>query len=63
MNKGYVLKADTQEGVVYYMNVIMITEQKECAEVFPNKEEAKGRSEYFKAMFHYDEPKITIEEV
>ena len=63
MNKGYILKADTKNGIVYYMNVICLTEQKECAEVFPNYEEAEDNMGHFKAMFHYEEPKITIEEV
>ena len=63
MSKGYVLKANTKEGPVYFMNIICITEQKECAEVFPNREEAEDKMGHFKAMFHYEEPKITIEEV
>lgn len=63
MSKGYVLKANTKEGPIYYMNVICITEQKECAEVFPNREEAEDKMGHFKAMFHYEEPTIEIEEV
>lgn len=63
MSKGYVLKANTKEGPVYFMNIICITEQKECAEVFPNREEAEDKMGHFKAMFHYEEPVITIEEV
>lgn len=62
MSKGYVLKANTKEGPVYYMNAIMITEQKECAEVFPNREEAEDKMGYFKRMFFYEEPTIEIEE-
>lgn len=64
MNKQYILKAESKSmGTVYYMNVICITEEKECAEVFPNREEAEDNMGHFKAMFHYEEPKITIEEV
>ena len=63
MSKGYVLKANTKEGPIYYMNVICITEQKECAEVFPNIEEAEDKMGHFKCMFHYEEPTIEIEEV
>lgn len=64
MNKGYILKAESKRmGTVYYMNVICLTEQKECAEVFSNREEAEDNMRHFKAMFHYEEPKITIEEV
>lgn len=62
MSKGYVLKANTKEGPVYYMNAIMITEQKECAEVFPNREEAEDKMGHFKRMFFYEEPTIEIEE-
>ena len=59
----YVLRADTKSGPTYYMNMICITDQKECAEVFPNKEEAEDKMGHFKAMFHYEEPTIVIEEV
>jgi hypothetical protein len=64
MSKGYILRADTKGmGTVYYMNVIMITEDKECAEVFPNREEAEDKMGHFKRMFFYEEPVIEIEEV
>ena len=63
MSKGYVLKANTEEGPTYYMNVIMITDDKECAEVFPNREEAEDKMGHFKRMFFYEEPVIEIEEV
>lgn len=64
MSKGYVLKAESKSmGTVYFMNVICISEDKECAEVFPNREEAEDKMGHFKAMFHYEEPVITIEEV
>ena len=63
MSKGYVLKANTKKEPVYYMNVIMVTEQKECAEVFSSREEAESKAEHFKRMFFYEEPTIEIEEV
>lgn len=63
MSKGYVLKANTNEGPAYYMNVICMTEEKECAEVFPTKEAAEAKAEYFKNFFHYESPKIEVEEV
>lgn len=63
MNKGYVLKANTKHGTTYYMNVMMITDDKECAEVFPNREEAEDKMGHFKRMFFYEEPTIEIEEV
>lgn len=63
MNKGYVLKALTKEGPTYYMDIIMITDDIECAEVFPTKEEAESKVEHFKRMFFYEEPTIEIEEI
>lgn len=63
MNKGYVLKANAYGGVVYYMNIICVTSQKECAEVFPTKKDAEARKQHFGLMFHYEEPVIEIEEV
>ncbi len=63
MSKGYVLKANTKEGPTYYMNVIMVTGNKECAEVFPNREDAEDKMGHFKRMFFYEEPVIEIEEV
>lgn len=63
MSKGYILKANTKEGPTYYMNVIMVTDNKECAEVFPNREEAEDKMGHFKRMFFYEEPVIEIEEV
>ena len=63
MSKGYLLKAYTKEAPVYYMNIMCITEQKECAEVFPTEEDAKAKIEYFRCMFHYEEPTIEIERI
>lgn len=65
MSKGYVLKANSKGmGTIYYMNVIMVTEDKECAEVFPNREEAEDNIHRFRCLFHYEENvPIEIEEV
>lgn len=60
---AYVLKADTTEGVVYYMNFIMTTSQKESAQVFKTKKEAEDNKDRFKYLFYYEEPKITIEQL
>jgi len=56
----YVLKANTKEGVVFYMNIICITEQIECAETFETEEDAKKEMQHFKNLFHYEdiEPEI-----
>lgn len=57
----YVLAADTKsEGTCYYMNIIMMTGDLECAEMFNTKEEAEAKKEYFKNFFHYEtvEPKV-----
>lgn len=60
---SYVLKANTKEGIVYYMNCIMITEQVECAEHFPSYEDAEDCRGHFSRMFHYESPTIMIEKV
>ena len=60
---AYVLKADTTEGVVYYMNFIMTTSQKESAQTFKTKKEAEDNKDRFKYLFYYEEPKITIEQL
>lgn len=62
MSNGFVIKALTKEGPMYYMNIICMTEQKECAEVFSTKEDAEAKVEYFKNFFHYEEPEVIIEE-
>lgn len=48
--KQYVLKADSKEGLVYYMNVIMFTGQKEYAKVYSDLAEAEKDMEHFKVM-------------
>lgn len=61
---SYVLKAKSKsEGDVYYMNIIMITEDLDCAEHFKTKEEAEAKKNYFACMFHYEQPEITVEEI
>ena len=59
----YVLKAQTKKETVYYMNVICITEQIDCAEKFPTYEDAEDKKGYFANMFHYETPIITIEKI
>ena len=61
---GYILKTNSKsEGVCYYMNIICITGDKECAEVFPTREAAEATAGYFKQMFHYEDVTVEIEEV
>lgn len=60
---SYILKAETSKETVYYMNIICITEQIDCAEHFPTYEDAEDKKGYFSCMFHYEQPKITIEKV
>jgi len=56
----YVLKANTKQGEVFYMNIICITEQIESAETFETIEDAKKEIQHFKNLFHYEdiEPEI-----
>lgn len=49
----YVLRANSNEGVIYYMNVIMVTGQKEYAKVYDNRAEAEKDLEHFKMMFSH----------
>lgn len=60
---GYVLKAETEKETVYYMNIICVTSQIDCAEVFKTKEDAEKEISYFEKMFHYENPKIEVIEV
>ena len=49
----FVLKAKTKDGdVVYYMNIICITEDIECAEQYDTVEQAQQDVQHFKDMFH-----------
>ena len=57
---GYVLKAETEKETLYYMNIICVTGQIDCAEVFPTKEQAEKEASYFAKMFHYETPKIEV---
>lgn len=49
----YMLKANSNEGVIYYMNVIMVTGQKEYAKTYDNRAEAEKDLEHFKLMFSH----------
>ena len=51
--KKYILKANSNEVVIYYMNVIMVTGQVEHAKKYSESEldEAKKDLEHFKMMF------------
>lgn len=60
---AYVLKAQTSKETLYYMNVICVTGQIDCAELFPTYEDAEDQKGYFSRMFHYEQPKITIEQI
>ena len=55
--KKYVLKANYKGEILYYMNVICVTEQIECAEEFETISDAEKNIEHFKKMFFYEEPK------
>lgn len=62
--KKYVLRAFTKSGSpVYFMNVIMITDDKESAEKFDTIEAATKEIQHFKNLFHYEEitPEIVTE--
>lgn len=59
---SYILKADTSEGTMYYMNIICVSEQVENAEQFESREQAEEQAEHFKNMFHYEEITPVIEE-
>ena len=48
--KKYILKANSKEGLIYYMNVIMFTGQKEYAQVYSDLAEAEKDMEHFKLM-------------
>lgn len=53
--KKYILKANSNEGVIYYMNVIMVTAQKEYAMVYDNLADAEKDLEHFKMMFTHSD--------
>lgn len=59
----YVLKAQTEKETLYYMNIICITEQVDCAEQFATLEEAEKHKDYFAFMFHHTTPVITVEKI
>lgn len=47
----YILKANSNQGIIYYMNAIMVTGQKEYALVYDNRADAEKDLEHFKLMF------------
>lgn len=53
--KKYILRANSNEGIIYYMNVIMVTGQKEHAKVYDDLDEAKKDLEHFKLMFTHSD--------
>lgn len=53
--KKWILKADSNEGIIYYMNCIMVTSQKEHALVFNDYSEALKELEHFKMMFTHSD--------
>ena len=60
---SYVLKAEYKGETLYYMNVIMVTEQIDCAETYETKEQAEKDLQHFRNLFFYGEPKIEIVEL
>lgn len=53
--KKYILRANSNEGIIYYMNVIMVTGQKEHAKVYDDLDETKKDLEHFKLMFTHSD--------
>lgn len=58
----YVLRANTKEGVYYYMNILCITQSVKNAMHYLDKESAKKDMGHFKNMFHYEDVQPVIEE-
>lgn len=58
----YVLRADTEEGAEYYMNIICVTQDAKDAMHYATKDEAQKDMEHFKKMFHYEGVQPIIEE-
>lgn len=63
MAKGYVLKAESKSGVVYYMTFVLSTSDISHAYPFKTKKEAELNKDRFKYLFYNEEPKITIERI
>lgn len=60
----FVLKAKTKDGdVVYYVNIICITENIECAKQYDTVEQAQQDVQHFKNMFRYEEIQPEVVEV
>lgn len=57
----YLLKAETKNmGTLYYMNVICVTEQPECAMFYRTEDAAKKDIQYFKNLVRDDSVEIQI---
>lgn len=62
MGNKYVIRADTKDGCLYYMNFMMTTSSKEHAQTFSSKKAAEQESPRFKYL--YDKAyTITIERI
>jgi hypothetical protein len=59
----YILSAQTKEGTAYFMNILMITYQKEYACKFATKEEASAQMEQFTHLFFYEQIVPVVEEI
>lgn len=62
MGNKYVIKADTEDGCLYYMNFMMTTSSKECAQSFNSRKEAEAESARFKYLYN-KQYTITIERI
>lgn len=58
----YVLKANAEDGVYYYMNIICVTQDAKDALHYATEDEAQKDMEHFKRMFYYEEVQPAIEE-
>ena len=56
---SYVLRANTNNGIYYYMNILCITQQEENAKHYASEEEAQKDAKHFENLFYYE--KITPE--
>lgn len=60
----YVLKATNSKGVMYYMNIIMMTPQIGDAKEYTSVAEAYKDKDHFEKMFYYGEtPRVEVVEV
>ena len=62
MAAKYIIKADTEDGPLYYMHFIITTSKKEYAWPYSSRQNAEAESVRFKYL--YSKPyKITIERI